>query len=266
MHFSRLRPIWHGGSRLENTLLDLKADSVRGVLFPAPGALSIDAMIAWEILFSGDSPDSFQKATAAPTLRSMASGERGGHNVTVVSQVGRIDITFNAIVQMPDHRSEPPRITDVAAALSRLQDSMKKIAGRVQAVRLAIVLETAATVDRGNDAALISQELPNLPVPADAIEISFQYNDRSTFQCAPEVAMNRIVSWSSGDVAFLDTTSGTMQLNQPMITSHFIGLKFDFNSAPESRVPASLVNVVIEELSSSIEMKFGERKAKATEQ
>ncbi len=226
--------------------MDLQADSVQGVLFLTPGQQQDDALKLWEHLFPGDSPDGFQRANPSPSLLSTALGERTGHRVMVNAQVGRIDIILNQSPAIVDLSGSPPRIADVPAAARRMGELMKLMAGRLKVLRIALVLDLAKTVSPGVETAELLHFLPGYPFPKNVTDVSVQFNSRKTFESVPNIDMNRLCVWTTGQIGFIQ--SQPVQGTGMMIMSPVVNVRVDVNSAPEARPPVDSVTPIIDEI------------------
>ena len=227
----------------------LNADSIQGVLFTVQGTDQDDALKLWEMLFPNDQPDGFQRATSSPNLQSTASGERGGHNILITSQVGRVDLVVAPPAPSPveDIISGVPRISDVTGAAEKVAVYMKQLAVRLAVSRIALVLDTAVTVPYNGEGSALAALLSGVPLPTNATEVVFQFNARRNFDTSPEVIMNRLCTWSSGQVGFIQGGPG-VHLNRTVKMSPFVGLKIDINSAAETRITAEKCSSAIDEL------------------
>jgi hypothetical protein len=225
--------------------MNLDADGIQGVLFLPPGQHQDDAIQVWGQLFPNDNPDGFQKASASPSLASTATGERDSYNVAINAQVGRIDIVLSSPPGSMVPTSGPPRISDVRAAASHMAELMKRLVARIQAVRVALILDLAKTVARGSEGRELMNLLPGFPFPNNSTDIGVQFNSRRPFDAAPDIPMNRLCGWSSGQYGFIQSpqiSSGAL------IVSPFVGVKIDVNSAPEFRVPTEKLSSMIDDL------------------
>lgn len=227
--------------------MDLKADSVQGVLFLTPGQQQVSAHQLWERVIPGDSPDNFQRAVNSPNLMSTASGERDGRYMTIAVQVGRIDITLSAPMTRVDSTSVfPPRIDDVQSAAERIAKLMKSCSDGSNIIRLAIVLDLAKTVTNGTESTELSRYLPNVSLPPGAIDVNIQFNVRGEFPSLPGAQMNRLCSWNAGQLGFFQAFP--IHGSNLVVTSGFVGVKIDVNSAPEVLPPAGKAGDLIEDL------------------
>jgi hypothetical protein len=226
-----------------------EADGIQAVIFTPPGVHQNDAITQWGSLFPGDSPDSFQKAAASsPTLNSAASGEREGYAVSLNVQVGRIDLNVGPTVGIIHAATpeSPPRMSDVRDVVHKTAALANRIIAAVQPIRIAIVLDLAVTVPYGNELATFVEALPEIPLPAAALEPTFQLNVRRPFNADPSIRMNRLCYWTTGTVGFMQAFQGPKAVSNVQMTP-FVGYKIDCNTAPEDRIASGTGDVLMAE-------------------
>jgi hypothetical protein len=242
---------------MEN-LMNLQADSVQAVIFLMAGAPQEDALKIWERIFPGDSPDGFNRNNAAPTLQSTASGERDGHNFTVLSQVGRVDIILGPKQSggvMP--LGAPPRIQDIHSAVPAMVNIWKRVLPSVKASRLAFVLDFSQSVAAGEEAKGMSELIPVIPLPENSTDVIFQFNQRRMFGCVPDLMMNRLCTWSMGMVHMFSVGVGGRS-GAPTMASPFIGFKIDLSTPQESTLSGTSLTEIADELVSEAQAIFNE--------
>ncbi|WP_126665520.1 hypothetical protein [Croceibacterium ferulae] len=182
-------------------------------------------------------------------METNASGQRDNHSVMVKSQVGRIDCVLTATGEHANVPSGgPPRINDVEAATALASSYLYKLTGHLKVIRVALVLDLATTVQRGSEIAAMKDLVHPLHLPDQSIDVVLQFNVRRPFELAPGL-MNRLVTWTSGQVGYVQVTPGVM-MGTPMVMTPYVGLKIDANSAPETPFDQSHLEKVIEELQS----------------
>lgn len=227
--------------------MPFSADAVQGICFIEPSSRPNDAMATWQTIFAGASPDGFQRVANSPALQSAANGESDGFFFTLNVQVGRLELIIES--QHPQALvstdSPPPRIDDVARATNVLARHLKKIATSHKTIRIAIVLDLSMELLPGDEANAMRQHLARLSLPPGATDLQFQVNVRRRFASRPEVAMNRVCSWSTGQAGFVQMTpAGPISTAMRPIVS----LKLDINTAPEIHVPGASSDSIISEL------------------
>lgn len=230
--------------------MNWEADSVQAVILTQPGVHQDDALKLWSKIFPGDSPDGFQKATtSSPSLMSTASGERNGYAIALNAQVGRItvNVTPSQSIMQTVSPASPPRISDVVTVTHRVADYVRRLIIGENPNRIAIILDLATTYVQGDDRAVFVEALPQIPVPENAQEPTFQINVRRNFTCYSTLRMNRICNWTTGSVGFVQAFPG-MQTPTNMMMTPFLGFKIDCNSAPEDRIPEGFGESVIAEV------------------
>ena len=230
--------------------MKLKADTVQGVVFTNPRATQIDAMALWAQLFPGDTPDGFQRNVNAPNLLSTASGERNGYNLTVNSQVGRVDLVIGPSVSTLGivSPSEPPRIDDIEGATIHLTDLQKRIADLCTAIRLSVVLDTGVTVARGEEANAVQELLEGVAIPSGAVNVNFQFNVPVMSESVSGLPINRHCLFNSGEVGFFQAAPTPVGIPQRVNTTPFVGIKADVNTHPRNSIPPGSYAAVIDEL------------------
>lgn len=227
--------------------MDFAADSIQGVLFLSPSQHQDDALKLWDILFPNDPPDGFQRATpTSPALNSSAHGDRQGFQTTVNAQVGRIDLILAQSPQVQPSDSGPPRIAEVHGAAIKAAEFLKRLARQLKAFRAAMVIDLSKTVQTGNEAAEIIGYLPGFPFPANVSDLGLQFNSRKSFQFSTDFEMNRMCTWSSGQVGFVKGPN--MQPSSMVVLTPYVGLKIDVNSAPQLPLPFDKIPTAIDEL------------------
>lgn len=239
-----------GHKAVESTerLMDWQADSIQGVIFTAPGEAQADAISLWAKLFSGETPEGFQKVTASPTGVTHATGLKNGNPITLTSQLGRIDIVAGPASEVvPTNHEPPPRIANVPEVANWIARYLMTLAETSRPIRAALVLDLGATVEPGhkNDALRIS--LGGV-LPMGATDPVFQFNVPKTFAKLPDLTMNRLCTYTSGEMGFIIMGSPPALGGGPVATTPYIGLKIDVNTAADTRIPASFVNIAIGEM------------------
>jgi hypothetical protein len=223
---------------MENTM-DWKADSVQATIFIAPTDLQRDALAIWSLVFPGNTPDAFQKAAASPNLHSSASGERNGYNVTIGSQVGRIDVTLGPVLPAMfglQPVTSPPRIDDLTSAATAAASILKVLTGHFTPARIAIVLDLAVTVPAGREVETLRRALPAVPIPDNSTDTVYQFNVSKPFNRFPSLPMNRLCTWTVGEIGFIiGNNLNSMNPNSFQLTK-FVGLKLDINTAPNRSI------------------------------
>jgi hypothetical protein len=117
-------------------------------------------------------------------------------------------------------------------------------------LRLAIVADLAKTVAEPDLAEALSEMVgPNI-FPPNASDAIFQYNIRSALKSYPELAINRLCTWMSGQVGYMETNIAQPPFQrQSFIMTQFVGLKIDVNTMNQSSVlPANLIGGIIDEI------------------
>lgn len=233
--------------------MDFQADSVQGVIFVAQGQQQGDAQDIWEQVFAGDRPDGYQRPLASPTLTSNANGLRGGYNVNIIAQVGRIDITLATQIDPASNLNGPPRIADIQAAVKFVANLLQTISAKANPVRVAIVLDMAITVSHGTDSTKLREILGKFPLPENSTDIALQFNSRKVLDRPDGAALNRMCLWNSGQMGFLQSNNPHGALGGGiMMMSSFVGMKVDVNTLQEFRVTAENVSGLIEEISKEV--------------
>lgn len=222
--------------------MDFQANSIKGALFFVPGQPQGDALKLWGELFPGDSPDGFRRVTAtSPALNSSAYGDRQGFQTTIDVQVGRVDVVIAHSRPPLSTESGPPRIADVAAGIAKVVDLLKRLSATTKVIRTGIVLELAKTVMAGDESSEILKNLPDYPFPANASDVNLQFNSRRGFNFSPDFQMNRLCTWTSGQMGFVVNS-------QIRDLAPFVSFMIDVNSAPQMHLPLDIVNNAIDEL------------------
>lgn len=228
--------------------MDWQADSIQGVIFVAPGEAQQDAISLWGTVFDGDSPDGFQKATASPTVVTHATGLRDGNPITLTSQLGRIDIIAGpGPTVTPAPNSPPPRIENVPAVATRVTDYLRRLAKTCRPIRAALVLDLGLSIQRGRESEELRAALPGV-FPVGAVEPHLQFNVPRPFETLPDLQMNRLCTYTGGEMGFIMMGSPPALGGGPIATTPFIGLKVDVNSAGDNRIPTGKADDVISEL------------------
>lgn len=224
------------------------ADSVQGVLFPEHGTKQEDAKNLWGRVFPGDEPDQYQKATASPTLVSTASGEREGCGVAISVQVGRINLIIGPVQPngLAGPQDGPPRLANVPEITLRLGNYLKRISANYKITRAAIVVDFAKTAPLELVSRMMLDEIPFLNLPKDSTDINIQFNVRRSLKIDPDIALNRLCNWVTGQVGFL-VGNGLVSPNQISLTP-YIGMKVDVNTAPEHNISHLEIESVIDEI------------------
>jgi hypothetical protein len=228
--------------------MDWQADSIQGVIFVAPGEAQEDAISLWGTVFGGESPDGFQKVTASPTVVTHATGLRDGNPITLMSQLGRIDILAGpgpAVAPAPN--SPPPRIDDVPTVASRVTDYLMRLTKTCRPIRAALVLDLSSNVERGRESDRLQTALPGV-FPVGATEPHFQFNVPRPFEALPDLQMNRLCTYTGGEMGFIMMGSPPALGGGPIATTPYIGLRIDVNSAADNRIPTGKADEVILEL------------------
>ncbi|MEG3169927.1 hypothetical protein U1737_17180 [Sphingomonas sp. LB3N6] len=231
--------------------MDWKADSVQAVMFIPPTDTQRDALALWALVFPNNSPDAFQKAAASPNLHSSASGERNGFNITIGSQVGRIDVSFGPV--MPPMFGlqpvlAPPRISDIQGAVYGANAILKTLGGIFSPSRIAIVLDMAVTVAAGNEVSVLRSALPSIPIPDNSSDTVVQFNVPRSFEKYPMLPMNRLCTWSVGEIGFIIGNNLGTAVNNGFQLTRFVGFKIDLNTAPNHALLGYDVSILADEL------------------
>jgi hypothetical protein len=228
--------------------MSFQADSIQGVIFVTPGSSQEDALKLWDHVFPGDTPDGFNRNTSLPSLQSSATGMRAGYSVTVTAQVGRIDLVLGGQLQPGiSPFAGPPRIADVEGSAKVVAHYLQQLLPFTSAIRMAMVLELGQTIEPGSEATVLQETAPQVPFPPGSTDLQFQFNKRRNFVCAPELQMNRLYNLNSGIFQFFSAGLGTKP-GMTSLSTPYVGMKIDVNSAQESVLPGDKAAAVADEL------------------
>lgn len=223
------------------------ADAVQGVCFIEPSSRPDDALRMWSAVFPNGGPEGFQRVANSPTLLSFANGEQGGFFCSLNVQVGRIDIVLNrrnpqTLISVNEG---PPRIENIKEAVDFLALHLQNATTHQKVMRIGIVLDLTMDSVLGAEAEAMRSQLAHLHIPQNATDVQFQMNVRKQLECQPNLAMNRLCAWSSGQAGFFQITPTGPVAGQlrPVIT-----MKVDVNTAPEGRLASTSIPMAIKEL------------------
>ncbi|MHB0773420.1 hypothetical protein ACYCVF_33630 [Bradyrhizobium sp. 1.29L] len=235
-----------------------QADLVQAVIFSQPGVPQPDALSLWMELFGSESPDSFNRLAQNPAAQTTAAGVRDGVNVTVASQIGRIDVLMqspDSVVNVTPVESPPsteiPVLEDFGKSVKQVSGYAAKLSTKVRPVRLAIVLSLLAKTE-GNATSIIT-EASEASFPREASDAIYQFNVRDSLKCVPSVMINRICTWSQSQMQLLRfnvaQSGATPQLFQAVDA---VSWKIDLNTLQTSTFDPAQAPEILSELADSI--------------
>ena len=212
-----------------------KTDQLQAVLFTNVRSDGIDALKAWSLLFSGASPDAFNKV-AVPVVTSTAEGAVGRYQLKVSVQPNRIDLFLsgNAESTFP---IQLPRIDNLADASKLIAKYCTVLSTQVSLIRAALVGSFTQEVSNKEDVSqLVSSASGRAAFPAGSTDCVYQFNLRSKSPTLIGIEYNRILTWGMGafqitsepDQSFIPTAGGI-----PLFYSRtvpVISLKADINT------------------------------------
>lgn len=212
----------------------LEADTVQSVVFVEASQPQDDALRLWQAIFPDDSPDGYQKATALPTLMSTASGIRENVSVHLAVQVGRIDVAClpSGNPSLHNGKVRSAKIADMRAASATLERLVRRLVEKIEATRMAVVIDTSATVDTSGPTDILKGLLPSVRLPENSSDVIFQLNVRK-YLPSVEIEINRLCTWSTGEVQFISAGTGGLP---PIVRNPIVSMKADVNTVPEVRL------------------------------
>lgn len=173
-----------------------RADSVQAVAFVVPGAPQPDALAIWSILRPGEGPEAFQKHSGAPNGVSTAAGPYGSEQLSITSQIGRIDVVLHG--RAIPGSNEPPALDNLDDAVRSAARQLKQLLGVAPIFRTAIVASMSVSAEAGFSH-ILSDISPAVVFPDNAIDCIYQLNIRRTSGVRNELGINRLCTWSSGE-------------------------------------------------------------------
>jgi hypothetical protein len=220
-----------------------RADLVQAVIFTQPGLPQPDALALWSELFGTESPDNFQRAAPNPSSATNASGIRDNVNLTLTSQLGRVDVLLQGI---DNNSGELPRIDSFPKAIEKGTQYASALSAKLKPIRLAIVLSLAC--EGADKAQAIIAEQTGIRYPAGAIDPIYQFNLRTNLSSAPSITVNRLVNWSVGRYQMLKF-SGDGASPVTVSAQEMIAWKIDVNTVAGAPFEQSMVPEMFAEIS-----------------
>lgn len=206
-----------------------RAESLRSVIYGHPTGTVPDALGAWSKII-GTSPDSSQRFPVGPVSHSQATGAVDSFNVSIGSQLARLEIMVGPKVTPG---GPPDDIVDVEAGAKLIRDLTRRAAESLAVGRLAYVHQLLQAVpDTPSAVDLLVQLVPGLPLSRDAEDAIFQMNRPKAIAFSPG-AMNRLCKWASVKQQIIEVQISGSQ-NQPFVVHerHVAQFMVDVSTLP----------------------------------
>ncbi|MBH5372812.1 hypothetical protein [Bradyrhizobium glycinis] len=208
-------------------------DHIQMAYFTVPRPDPLDAGKVWALIYGEPGPDEFRRIPNSPGKQTIAGGATPQGQVTISSQIGRIDLTVNV---PPDAVGDQPFLDNPVAILAELTKGAALIQEQCPLTRGAFVLNQLLPLE-GSATDMIEAQT-GAKFPKNSIDPMIQYNIQATEDGSSTFQVNQLSTWSVANLQLVqfDTTGATpFAVRTDQRLSH----KVDVNTVPNQ----SLQNV-----------------------
>ena len=218
-------------------------DNIQMVYFTAPQPEPLDAMKLWQLHYADEGPDEFKRIPGNPGKQTVATSTKEGRQISISSQIGRIDVT---VIAVPDGAGSQSYLEGAAAALVDLTNMAEQLGGVCPLVRGAFALNQILPIEDGDPKRTI-EESTGVKFPANSIEPMIQYNMQEQEKEGGGFLVNQLSSWSVVNVQTVQidpsgTNPFTVKIDQNVIH------RVDVNTAPNQSLAKVDVRFVFSNL------------------
>lgn len=219
---------WPSHLLLGNRKIAVKnIDFIQMAYFTAPRPDPLDAGKIWELFYGAPGPDEFRRIPNIPGKQTVAAGTAAQKQITIASQIGRIDVTVNTVPDAPgeDH----PFLESPEEILAELAQKAELLSESCPLLRGAFVLNQLLPFE-GSATEMIEAKT-GARFPINSIDPTIQYNIQVTEDGDPPLLVNQISTWSVANVQLVrfDSSGATPFAVK---TDQRIVHKIDVNTAP----------------------------------
>ncbi len=208
-----------------------EAEAVRAIAFSQDAG--IEAPTLWADLV-GQRPSNSTNMIN-PTPHSTATGEWNGYVLAMIARPSRVEAHLTAIDLHPNAATPQPHMPNIPEALSRGQQALEFLIGRLECTRVAIHLPMSrfiANEAEGND--LLNDFLGVKALGPSYREAVLQFNVPKPSAAMPGATINRLCKYGVGvhqTMLFEVGPSGGLPVPKP-IQKEAVYLHLDFNNKP----------------------------------
>jgi hypothetical protein len=207
-----------------------RAQGIRFVLYPAPGAALPEAFEVWKTVLTGREPETIQRprAGAPGVTQSLAQGTVRELQTTITVQPTRLDLLVGP--QDPWGGDRALALKDV---LTPATTYGTKIVDLFAASRLALVFDCFQETDGwAASVAKFRDEVPLNTLPATARETTFVVNVTRELAALPGSTMNRLCKWETALLQQFLVTGQAGLGAQPILGNqrHMLNYQTDLSS------------------------------------